>query len=145
VQTSLSVEVEYHNKFNEILSEAIDKSLNQILGESGTQAIYFYLKEKHHVKREDNLDNLELFQFALEGIFGEGALIIEKTIIENLYSRLSLSNKKFRLKYKNKEQFNFINYINDLKNLNKTTIELHSPKHKVKVVAEPKELLRNIE
>jgi hypothetical protein len=97
------------------------------------------------VKREDNLDNLELFQFALEGIFGRGALIIEKTIIENLYSRLSLSNKKFRLRYKNKEQFNFINYINDLKNLNKTTIEQHSPKHKVKVVAEPKELLRNIE
>ncbi|MQY62477.1 hypothetical protein GH146_04235 [archaeon] len=61
-------------------------------------------------------------------IFGRGALVIEKTIMENLYSRLSISNEKVSLRYENKEQFNFVNYINDLKSLNKLKTSIYSPK-----------------
>ena len=71
---------------------------------------------------------LEDFQVTLNEIFGIGALVIEKTIMENLYSRLSISNEKVSLKYENKEQFNFVNYINDLKSLNKLKTPTHNPK-----------------
>ena len=71
---------------------------------------------------------LEDFQVTLNENFGVGALVIEKTIMENLYSRLSISNEKVSLKYENKEQFNFVNYINNLKSLNKLKTPTHNPK-----------------
>jgi len=117
MKTSLSVKEEDYKKFMGALLEAIDESLNQVLGEAATQTIYFHLQRKFRLKREDIPENLEVFGFALEGIFGIGALVIEKTIMENLYSRLSLKNKNLRLKYENAEQFNFINYITDLRNI----------------------------
>lgn len=126
-QTSIVASIfSNNNEFRKILLDTIDKSLNQILGESATQTIYFALEQKHGLKREDIPDNLKDFNFALEKIFGVGRLLIEKTIIENLYSRLSLDNKNLRLTYKSKEQFNFTNCINDLKILNEIVIK-HSP------------------
>jgi len=105
------------SEFKRGLLEAMDESLNQVLGEAATQTIYFHLQRKFRLKRENIPENLEVFGLALERTFGIGALVIEKTIMENLYSRLSLKNKNLRLKYENAEQFNFINYITDLKSI----------------------------
>lgn len=69
------------------------------------------------MKPEDIPNKLEAFQSTLNEIFGRGTLVIEKTIMENLYSRLSITNKKIGLKYENKERLNFVNYINGLQSL----------------------------
>jgi len=114
IEARLSAKEEYC-KFKKTLLETIDEGLNKILGETATQTIYFHLEQMHHLKREDIPDNLEDFLLTLERIFGIGALVIEKTIMENLYSRLSLNNKDIVLKYTNREQFNFIGYITDLR------------------------------
>ena len=116
------------------LLQTIDESLNQILGGIATQKIYLFLEEKRHLKIEDIPNNLEDFQVTVNEIFGRGALVIEKTIMENLYSRLSISNEKASLRYENKEQFNFVNYINDLKSLNNLKTSTHSPKRRLKRV-----------
>lgn len=116
IEARLSVKEEDY-KFKRTLLKAIDESFNKILGETATQAIYFHLEQDHHLKREDIPDNLEDFLFNLERIFGIGALVIEKTIMENLYSRLSLNNKDLSFEYKDKEQFNFIDYITDLRSI----------------------------
>ena len=116
VEPQLSIKDENH-KFKRALLKAIDKSLNKILGETATQAIYFHLEQDHHLKREDIPDNLEDFLFNLQRIFGTGVLVIEKSIMENLYSRLSLNNKTLSLEYTDKEQFNFIDYITDLRSI----------------------------
>jgi len=81
------------SEFKRGLLEAMDEGLNQVLGEAATRTIYFHLQRKFRLKREDVPENLEVFGFALERTFGIGALVIEKTIMENLYSRLSLKNK----------------------------------------------------
>lgn len=117
IETSLAVKEEDYSEFGKVLLGTIDKSLNQILGETATKAIYFNLEQIYHLKREDIPNNLEEFQFTLERIFGIGALLIEKAIMKNLYSRLCLKNKNLSLKYKNKEQFNFTHYVLDLKRL----------------------------
>ena len=108
---------EKESKFKKALLNAVDESLNRILGETATQTVYFHLEQKYHLKLEDIPDNLEDFHFALERIFGIGALVIEKTIMENLYSQVSLNNKGLRLKYKDREQFTLINYIKDLRSI----------------------------
>lgn len=108
---------ELEEEFKRCLLEAIDESMIHILGETATQSIYFHLEQDHHLKREDIPDNLEDFLFNLERIFGIGSLVIEKTIMENLYSRLSLNNKDLSFEYEDKEQFNFIDYITDLRSI----------------------------
>lgn len=123
IVTSLAVKEEYTSEFRKVLLKAIDESLNKVLGGIATQTIYFYFEQEHHLKPEDIPDNLENFRFTLERTFGIGALIIEKIIMENLYSRLSLNNKNISFKYKNKEQIGFINYVNDLKKLTICTRE----------------------
>jgi hypothetical protein len=104
-----------NEEFNKILACAINDGMKRILGETATQAIYFYIEHDEHLKLEGIPNNLNAFLFTLERIFNVGALVIEKAIMENLYSRLSLKNKNLRLKYKNKEQFNLINYVNDIR------------------------------
>jgi len=117
IKTSLAAKEEYYSEFRKILSNAINETLNKILGKNAAQTIYFHLEQEHHLKREDIPDNLEDFQFVLEKIFGIGALLIEKAIMENLYSCLSLENKKNCINYENQEQFNFVNYVSSLKKL----------------------------
>jgi len=112
---ALLKEMVLEEKFKRCLLEAIDGSMFHILGETATQTIYFHLEHNERLKREDIPDNLEEFLFTLERIFSVGALVIEKTIMKNLYSRLSFENKNLRLKYKKREQFNFIDYINEVK------------------------------
>jgi len=112
IKARLSIEEDY--KFRMALLDAIDESLNKILGETSTQFIYSFLK-RHHLKREGVPDNLECFQFVLEKIFGLGAYVIEQAIMENLYFRLSLEAKKKCVQYENPEQFNFVTYVNSLK------------------------------
>lgn len=102
-------------EFNEALLCAIDEGMKRILGETPTQTIYFYLQHDERLKRDNIPNNLETFLFTLERIFNAGALVIEKAIMENLYSRLNLKNKNLILKYESKEQFNFINYVNSQK------------------------------
>jgi len=108
---------ELEEEFKRYLLEAIDESMVHILGETATQAIYFHLEHNEQMKLEDIPDNLEKFVSALERVFSVGALVIEKTIMENLYSRLSFKNKKLSLRYETKEQFNFIDYINELRSI----------------------------
>lgn len=108
---------ELEEEFERCLLEAIDESMVHILGETATQAIYFHLEHNEQMKREDIPDNLEKFVSALERVFSVGALVIEKAIMENLYSRISAKNKKLSLRYETKEQFNFIDYITDLKSI----------------------------
>ena len=90
---------------------AIDDGLNQVLGENGTKNIYCFLEQKCNMKPEDLPNNLEKFQVTLKEVFGAGALIIEKAIMENLYSHFNSNNEQTCLKYKSEEQFNLINYV----------------------------------
>ena len=99
--------------FDKILLCAIDEEMKRILGETATEAIYFYL-QKERLKCEDIPNHLEEFLFTLERIFNVGALVIEKAIMENLYRHLS-RNGSPRVKLQNAEQFNCIEYVNALK------------------------------
>lgn len=114
-------------EFNKILLDAIDQGIKRILGGAAAQSIYFYLQHDEQLRRADIPNNLEKFLFTLERIFSVGALVIEKAIMENLYLRLRRRNKNLVLEYKDMEQFNFIGYINDLKDSNEFLVEENVP------------------
>jgi len=95
------------DKFAKVLIEAVDDGL-LILGESARKAIYYHLEKEHSLKREEVLENLEVFAKGLEDMFGAGALVIEKSILANLHSKLGL-------KFEERKNCRFIDYLKKAK------------------------------
>lgn len=75
------------DRFKKILVEAIDEGLNE-LGESARKAIYFYLKENFQITRQNFCNDLQKFSRGLRSIFGEGAKIIERLILQVLFKKV---------------------------------------------------------
>jgi len=92
------------DQFTKTLIEAVDCGL-QLFGESARKAIYFHLERDHSITREKVPENIEAFVNGLENIFGAGALVIERSILRNLHSKLGLQ-------YEEKKNFTFIDSLN---------------------------------
>jgi len=80
--------------FERSLLEAIDQGLSS-LGESGKQAVYFYLERKFKLDRKEICRRTKDFSDALEKIFGWGANFLEILIMKQLYEKLG---KNFKLR-----------------------------------------------
>jgi len=76
--------------FDKLLLEAVDEGLSS-LGESPRQAIYFYLKERFNVKKQQIPHEIEAFVDGIEKIFGLGANFLENLILKRLYEKIGLS------------------------------------------------------
>ncbi|MEM3713781.1 MAG: hypothetical protein QXF82_02410 [Nitrososphaeria archaeon] len=72
-----------------MILEAIDESLS-ILGDKGKEAVYYFLEREYCVNKEDIPKNLKTFLECLRLVFGVGANIIEKYILNNLRKRACL-------------------------------------------------------
>ncbi len=81
--------------FNKILLSAVDEGLC-LLGDSPKQAVLFYLESSFQIKEESIPCNLTEFKKALEGIFGPGALYLEKAITKRLHEKLGLKYEESR-------------------------------------------------
>jgi len=96
------------NSFREILLEAVEESLSY-LGDSPKQAILFHLECSFKIKKERIPENITEFAKALEKIFGPGASYLEKLIVKRLHEKIGLESKEA-------ERWNFLEYVNDVKN-----------------------------
>jgi len=93
--------------FDKLFIEAVDEGLD-VLGESGRHMIFFHLEKSYSIKRHEIPKKPEAFAAGLEKIFGAGASVLEKLIVKSLYSKLGL-------KYEDKEERPFADYVNDMK------------------------------
>jgi hypothetical protein len=75
------------NNFEKLLIEAVDEGLSS-MGESGKEAIYFYLTSVFEIEKHEIPDKIEAFADALEELFGAGARLIEIRIIAALHQRV---------------------------------------------------------
>ena len=75
------------DNFNKLLLEAIDEALAS-LGGSVKQAIYFHLKDRFEIRKEEIPERIGDFSEALEKIFGVGADFLEILIMKNLYEQI---------------------------------------------------------
>lgn len=76
-------------EFNETLLSAIDATF-QSLGESCRRAIYFYLETTFRVEREKIPDKIAEFDDAIRAIFKEGAVLLERSILNKLCEKLDI-------------------------------------------------------
>ncbi len=95
--------------FDRILTEAIDTAFSS-LGNSAKQAIYFHLKDKFKITRNDIPNRLKDFDEGLEKIFGRGAGFLEILIMKNLHERVGQP-----LEWDEGKELAFIDYVNAAK------------------------------
>jgi hypothetical protein len=95
------------NKLKKNLLEAVEEGFSS-LGDSPKQAILFHLETSFEIKKDNIPANLTEFAKALEKIFGPGAFYLEKLIVKRLY-------EKFGLKFEEVENWDFLEYISNVK------------------------------
>jgi hypothetical protein len=75
------------------VSKIIERVLTQIFGKEATHLIYKYLERRYSVRRNEVSENLELFAEGLEDFLKSGAYVIERKILEDVWSTYGLVKK----------------------------------------------------
>ena len=73
--------------FDKLLIEAIDEVFST-LGDSAKQSIYFHLRTKFSVAKNDIPEHIEDFENGLGKIFGTGSKFLEILIMKKLYEKV---------------------------------------------------------
>lgn len=97
------------SNFEKLLMEAIDEGLFSV-GESPRRAIYFHLEKSFDIRKEDIPKKIEVFEDAIEKIFGFGADFLEVLIMKRLYEKIG---GVFELE--EASDFAFSEYVNAVK------------------------------
>lgn len=82
-----------------------------MLGESVRGAIYYHIERTFHIRREQIPKRLEAFHEALQGMLGEGAMVVERLIAKNLYAKLGLQFEQ----HGRGTLIDYVNYIREVK------------------------------
>lgn len=77
-----------NNDFDSIVLQTVDEVLLSLLGESARKAVYFHLKEYFGINKEEIPHHLKEFSYALEKIFGSGAMLIEMAFMKQLHKKI---------------------------------------------------------
>lgn len=92
---------------DEALLKAVDFAF-QALGKSCQLALYFHLKTIFHVERADIPNKVEEFDDALNSIFRDGAVFLEKLILEKLCEELGVQ-------FEEKNVFDFVEAVSKIR------------------------------
>jgi len=95
-------------KFEKSLMKTIDEQLMRIFGKKGTSIIYDYMQNALALQQDEIPKRLELFTEGLDKFLSSGAKVVEKVILDDLYTG-------FGQEFKFKEGYNFADYIQALK------------------------------
>ena len=93
---------------NDLLLDAIDETLQHIFKEEGAKAIYTFLENNNHLRRQEIAEKPEIFSAGLEKLMVSAAQVIERMILERLYSKLGL-------KFREREGYEFSDYVRELR------------------------------
>jgi len=94
-------------KFSQVLHECIFDGLKHILGEGGMKVVLFNIELHRYAEHPGELHE------NLYAIFGNGAFVLEKAIVKELFRRLNMS-------YEEASDFDFARYVDQARELFKT-------------------------
>jgi hypothetical protein len=98
-------------KENERIVKIVDRVLRQIFGNDATGLIYRYLENRYSVKQNEIVDKIDLFAKGLEEFLRSGAYIIERKILEDIYSSYGLLRKLELERLRNEDFASQIKFI----------------------------------
>jgi len=78
-------------EFNDVLVEAIEESISEILGRRALEALYVGLEKRYDVKRDEVPYRIETAFKILSDTFGtKGSQILGMRVVRRLYKKLNL-------------------------------------------------------
>ncbi len=77
---------EQASKKEYVVSQIVEKVLIQVFGEEATRLIYKHLERHYSLKRDEVGERIDVFAKGLEDFLRSGAYVIEKKILEDIYS-----------------------------------------------------------
>jgi len=83
------------------VSKIIETVLTQIFGKEATNLIYKHLERKYSVRRNEVSEKLELFAQGLEDFLKSGAYVIERKILQDVWSTYGVVQKSHVGKLRN--------------------------------------------
>jgi hypothetical protein len=92
----------------ERISRVIDRVLKQVFGEEATRLIYHHLESNYFLKRNEIAEKIDLFAKGLEDFLRSGAYVIERKILEDIYSNYGLIR---RLEYERMQEYDFASQV----------------------------------
>jgi len=72
------------------ISKIIDKVLRQVFGDEATHLIYRHLENNYSLKQDEITEKIEVFAAGLEEFLRSGAYVVERKILEDIYSNYGL-------------------------------------------------------
>jgi len=79
-----------NNKTEEKIAKIVDQVLKQVFGTEATRLIYKYLETKHSMKQGEIAERIDVFAKGLEEFLNSGAHVIERKILDDIYSSYGL-------------------------------------------------------
>jgi len=97
------------HEYDDKTLEAIDTVLRKLFGDEATLIIYKYLENRYSLRKDEIVEKIDVFAKGLEEILRSGAYIIEKTILEDIYSSYGLTR---RLEFeRRRDKHDFVNQM----------------------------------
>jgi len=96
------------SKDGEKISKIVERVLKQVFGEEATRLIYRHLENNYSLKRNEIAEKIDLFAKGLEDFLRSGAYVIERKILEDVYSNYGLIR---RLEQKRIQEYDFASQV----------------------------------
>ncbi len=78
------------NKEEDKISRVIDRVLTQVFGEEATHLIYNHLEHRYSLKPNEVAERIDVFAKGLEEFLSSGAYVVERKILDDIYSSYGL-------------------------------------------------------
>ena len=78
------------DKKEDKISRIIDRVLRQVFGEEATFLIYRHLEKNHCLKQGEIAEKIDVFARGLEEFLSSGAYVVERKILDDIYSSYGL-------------------------------------------------------
>lgn len=85
-----SINEQVNNKSEDKISKIVDRVLKGVFGEEATRLIYRYLESNYSVKRCEIAEKIDVFTKGLEEFLNSGAYVVERKILDDMYSSYAL-------------------------------------------------------
>jgi len=108
----MNVLTKQKHKYEGEVSKTIDRVLREIFGEEATLLIYKYLEERYSLKQGEIVEKIDVFAKGLKEILRSGAYVIEKKILEDIYSSYGLTS---RLEFERRDKYDFVSQMKTLR------------------------------
>ena len=99
-------------EYDDRVSKAIDTVLREIFGNEATFVIYKHLERRYSLKQDEIVEKIEVFAKGLEEILRSGAYVIEKKILEDIYSSYGLTHT---LEFERGNKYDFVSQMKTLR------------------------------